>query len=273
MKKLILLLWLCSVFASAQTDVPGSIPASSGAPNSPRSKEQILVSARKVALIGTVGHVAQWGLALNPNEKKAQEILNKEVAKWGRFIVIDNPAQADLVLVLMEGNRAAGGGGVIRTARLVVETGGKPPKPGDIPLWDGDASGSILATSGAPKVIARFRAYLENLDKTVPAVVAVTTSGAETKLPVPPAPAAKVPLPPAASNSVSLARPPAPKLRPYVSPFEIISRAKTYTLRGVGADGKQGTFDKVLGIGKYSDIQSAMGEIHAQMSSWDRWST
>ena len=269
MRTLTILLWVCSVFASAQTDVRGSEPVSTTPPNVPRTKEQILVSARKVTLIGAVGHVAQWGLALNPSEKKAQEILNKEVAKWGRFTVIPDPAQADLVLVLMEGNRAAGGGGVIRTARLVVQPGGKPPKPGDIPLWDEDANGSILATSGAPKVIARFRAYLENLDKTVSAVPAVAPPAAETNTPAPavPAPATVTP-PPAAANTVSLARPPAPKLHAYTPPFEIISRGKTYTLRGVGADGKQGTFDKVLGVGKYSDIQSAMGQIHDQMSAW-----
>lgn len=75
------------------------------------TKEQILVSAKTVALVGAVGDVAAYGLAMNPSAAKAKEILEKEVQKWGRFTVAETPEQADLVMILVEGNRAAGRGG------------------------------------------------------------------------------------------------------------------------------------------------------------------
>jgi len=270
---------LSTTLVQAQEPAPSAekAPAGTAAQAPTMSREQLLSSARKVALIGAVGHVAEYGIAMNPSAKKAQESLEKEVGKWGRFTVVESPVQADLVLFLFEGNRAAGGGGTIRTARLAVFPGGPPPKRGDVPLWDGDASGGILATSGAPKVIAKFRAYLEDLDKTVPAVKAsAATPSAPTK------PAAAV-----ASESTSAAAPDigsteakpvaaaSPKAwnsRPtkYFPPYEIIGQAKTFTMRGKGAAGKQGVFDKAFGVGKYSDVQSAMGDIYRGMQIWGR---
>lgn len=270
----ILLLLLCSAslaWRQAESQAANS-PAQTGPAATTNSKEQILVSARKVALLGALGHVAQWGLALNPSEKKAQELLEKEVRKWGRFTIVDDPAQADLVLVLFEGNRAAGGGGVIRTARLSVVPGGQPPKRGDLPLWDEDASGSILGRSGAPKVIAKFRAYLETLDKTVvapPPSLSVPAVTSKTNPPAPPPSSTPPEAGTAPATSTVRSQPSlSPRSPKYVPPFEIIGRAKTYTLRGKGAAGEQGTFDKFLGVGKYSDIQSAMGYIHEQMGAW-----
>lgn len=248
-----------AVSISAFVHSQGSAPAAA------RSNAQLLVSARKVALIGDVGHVAQLGVALNPSAEKAQKILEKEVRNWGRFIVITDPIRADLVLVLWEGNRPAGGGGVIRTARLAVLPGGRPPKRGDLPLWEEDASGSIFATSGAPKVIGAFRAYLEKLEKTVPKIViggkvsATTGTGAESVGP------------PGGSTqaTTSSAGPTQIESRPekYISPLEVIAGAKTFTLRGKGAAGEQGTFDRIFGVGEYSNIQSAMHQVHQLMAA------
>ncbi len=268
--RLLIVLLLSATLGAAQVDSRNTGSAANNAV-SPKSKEQILIGARKVALVGTLGHVAQRGVAMNPSATKAQELLEKEIRKWGRFTTIENPREADLVLILFEGNRAASGGGVIRTARLSVVAGGEPPRRGDLPLWDDDASGSIFATSGAPKVIAKFRAYLENLEKSVPAAAPAA--------PASPTPAAAVsgdvPAPivrPAALPPPVISPQPEVKTRPskYIPPFEIINRAKTYTLRGKGASGEQGKFEKAVGIGTYSDLQSAMGFIHQQMTGWGR---
>lgn len=266
---------LSPMLAHAQAIQPGNPSAVTPARVATLSPEQVLTSARKVALVGALGHVAETGIALNPSAKKAQELLEKEVRKWGRFTVVGNPAQADLVLILFEGNRAAGGGGTIRTARLVAVPGGPPPKRGDLPLWEGEANGTIFATSGAPKVMSQFRAYLENLDKTVPAVAALAPA------PPPVTPPAGDSAPAVAPESASTGAtaipvpPPAPSVvtrqpAKYTPPFDIIGKAKTYTLRGKGPAGKESTFEHVLGVGKYSDLQSAMGDIYHQMTDWGR---
>lgn len=265
---------LSSALAHAQANQPHNPSAVTPAPIATMNREQVLASARKVALVGALGHVAATGVALNPSAKKAQELLEKEVRKWGRFTVVEDPAQADLVLILFEGNRAAGSGGTIRTARLAVVPGGPPPKRGDLPLWDGEASGTIFATSGAPKVISQFRAYLENLDKTVPAVAALLHGPPPV---TPPAGESAPTVTPESPGALATARPvplPAPSVatgRPakYLPPFDIIGKAKTYTLRGKGPAGKQGTYE-LFGVRKYSNLQSAMGDICQQMRDWGR---
>ncbi len=269
---------LSSALAQAQVSSPAtqSTPAAA-APAPSISREQILTNARKVTVVGAVGVVADLGIALNPSAQKAQKSIEKEIRSWGRFKLIGDPSQADLLLVLFEGNRAAGGGGTIRTARLVVFPGGPLPKRGDLPLWEGEASGSIFMTSGAPKVIRSFRAYLESLDKRAPAVEA-TPAGSTAPVAVPGIVAGETKQP-AATETASTAKAVAPapvsaaltpRATQYIPPFEVIGKAKTYTLRGRGTAGKQEAFDKILGVGKYSDVQSAMSEIYEQMRTWGR---
>jgi hypothetical protein len=277
---IVMIALLSSVLAHAQGS-PAGQNTSAATAVAAMSPEQRLTSARTVALVGALGHVAETGIALNPSAKKAQELIDKEVRRWGRFTIIDDPARADLVLILWEGNRAAGGGGTIRTARLAVFPGGTPPKRGDIPLWDGDASGTIFATSGTPKVVAKFRAYLENLEKTVPAV----TLPPPVANPANPAPSesaqAVTPESTATGSAANVAPVPNPaavpapapatkQARKYVPPFEIIDKARTYTTRGKGPAGEQGTVDKLFGIGKYSNLQLAMRDIDQQMLAWGR---
>lgn len=265
---------LTATHAAAQTSML--------APKPDAKTEQLLAGARTVALFGELGYVAETGIALNPSAEKAQQSLEKEVRKWGRFTVVENPAKADLVLVLYAGNRAAGGGGVFATAQLVVFPGGPVPKRGDIPFWNEDASGSLLSPAATPKVIAKFRAYLENLDKTISAN-ATSAPLAPATQPAPPvqnsqttpaqstqAAAAVTEKKPEESAQPAVASAPHPRPQKFISPFELIGNAKTYTLRGHGAAGEQGTYDKIFGTGKYSDIQSAMADIFQQMNAWGR---
>jgi superkiller protein 3 len=262
---------LLSLAMSFQQATTNPAPAAATEQRSEQKDQQLLRNAKRVALIGTTGYIAATGVALNPSAKKAQESLEKEVKKWGRFTVVTDPLQADIVLVLAEGNRAAGGGGTIRTARLTVFPGGPPPKRGEIPLWDEQANGSIFATSGAPKVLSQFRSYLEDLDHRLPAL---TTNND-------PPPAAQVPSTSAPAAPESSTPPPAATLPPtrdviaprpakYVPPLEIISKAKTFSLRGKGTTGDQGKFEKFMGVGKYGDVYSAMAEVYQQLSASDR---
>lgn len=46
-----------------------------------------------------------------PECRQSQRNFGKKVQKWGRFTIAETPEQADLVMILVEGNRAAGGGG------------------------------------------------------------------------------------------------------------------------------------------------------------------
>jgi superkiller protein 3 len=262
-------LLLLSASAYAQTTVAGGGNKAVASTLSPLTHEQLLVSARKVALIGSVGYVAATGLALNPSGEKAQQLLDDQIRKWGRFSVIEDPNKADLVLVLFEGNRSTGHGGTIRTARLVVLPGGGPPKRGDIPLFDeSDNGGVLLPTSAAPKVVARFRSYLESLDKTTPPVpLPAIAPPSGTSLATNTQPPSSAPAPAAATTPALHERP-----HTYTNPLEIIANAKTYTLRGSGADGAKFAIDKQLGRfgGRSGDVQDALHDVYAQMSDWGR---
>jgi hypothetical protein len=54
----------------------------------------------------------------------------------------------------------------------------------------------------------------------------------------------------------------------YIPLFDIIGKAKTYTLRGKGPAGEQGTVDRLFGVGRYGNLQSAMADIDQQMRDW-----
>lgn len=273
-RQMMFTLILCATLTATQAHSQASVVApAASTPKASMSPEQLLANAHSVTLIGALGYVAERGITLNPSAEKAQQSLEKEIRKWGRFTVVEDPAKADLVLILYAGNRAAGGGGVFVTAKLVIFPGGSSLKRGDLPLWQDDASGSILSPTAAPKVIAKFRTYLENLDKTLPAIEApaapaqpAQTTPVEATLTPPAEPEKKLEEhPQLPTPSVLSARP-----EKYISPFEIISKAKTFTIRGHGAAGHQGVYDKLFGIGQYSDVQAAMTDIDQQMSEWGR---
>jgi predicted outer membrane repeat protein len=263
---------------AATDDCTRVAPPQTGGP----TREQILVSAKKVTLLGGLGYVAAYGIALNPSEKKAQEYLEKEVGKWGRFTVIADPKKADLVLVLFEGNRSSGNGGVIRTARLLVFAGGPLPQRGDLPMWQDDENGGILLpTTAAPKVVGKLRSYIERLEKTT-AHVDLTVLCAPAPSAAPPVVAAAqgegsgtsqaltAAVPVASSKAGEEQLPPRPEK--YFNPLEVIAKAKTYTIRGSGGAGERVGLDKHLGIfgREGSDVHEGMVDIHKQMGEWGR---
>jgi tetratricopeptide (TPR) repeat protein len=251
------------------------------------------VSAKTVALFGHLGSVADWGLALNPSAEKAQQHLEKEMRKWGRFTVVSDPAKADLILFLAEGNRAAGGGGVINTALLRVFQGGRAPQRGEVPLWQAvESSNPYLFTSGTGKVISRFRRDLEELDRrkilisAVPAsgVIPATSASASEEKAKPAVAATSGPEGTTTASSpsacvsgpetvaVPAAQEPIPPRPPkYISPLEVIAKAKTFAVIGKGSMGEQGFVERMAGIGKYANVDTAMQDIVFQMTLWSRF--
>jgi tetratricopeptide (TPR) repeat protein len=238
-----------------------------GAQVSSFTKDQIMVSAKTVALAGAVGEVAAYGLAMNPSAAKAKEILEKEVKKWGRFTIVETPEQADLVMLLVEGNRAAGGGGTLKTSLLLVAAGGPAAGKEREAYWNEAKTGSILGVSAGGKVISDFRHYLEELDNrvakvTLPPGWQLTTarsSGGATQ---------------SGSTEAQRSQEQKPPPRPsrYVSPYELMSKAKTYCLTGKGPYMEHGTWEKIVGIGKYANVPRALEEAYAALAQWGRLS-
>lgn len=234
-------------------------PAPSGSGNAapPMTQEQLLISAKAVALEGGVGYTAFYGIGLRPSSDKSRRLLEKEIRKWGRFSVVEDVSKADLVLVLLEGNRSVGEDDFVRTARLDVFPGGSPRRRGDTPLWEGNESGnSLLWTSGVPKVVGKFRAFVEGLEKTTPRVDP-TRLASSSGTPAAALPASPAPLP--------------PRPHRYTNPMEIVAHARTYTIRGYGGEGTPTFFERHLfpNLGRF-DRDSATAEIRDQMQAWGR---
>jgi tetratricopeptide (TPR) repeat protein len=124
-------------------------------------------------------------------------------------------------------------------------------------------------------VVSQFRAYLEKLDKIVPAV---GNTASATPLGAPPIVEGVPTTGPQASDVAATAQAvPSTtastmpnRTAKSIPPFDIIGKAKTYTLRGKGPAGEQGTFDRLFGVGTYGNLQSAMADIDQQMRDWHR---
>jgi hypothetical protein len=104
----------------------------------------------------------------------AQADVKKVLSEWGAFSLIDDPAQADLVLVIEEQTLppsfASDGKVRLRDTLGVFPTGGPGVAP---PLWVGiDTESALAAASGlttpdAEGVVEKFRRDVENARKRV----------------------------------------------------------------------------------------------------------
>lgn len=104
--------------------------------------------------------------------EKAKADVEKVLSEWGAFSLIDDPAQADLVLVLeeqtLEPSFMSDGNVRLRDTLAVYPTGG----PGTAtPLWVGIttenalAAAAALTTPDAESVVQRFRRDVEEARK------------------------------------------------------------------------------------------------------------
>ena len=100
--------------------------------------------------------------------KKAKAEVEKVLSEWGAFSLVDDPDQADLVLVLeeqtLEPSFMSDGNVRLRDTLAVFPTGGPGTAP---PLWvgitteNGLAAAAALTTPDAEGVVERFRRDVE----------------------------------------------------------------------------------------------------------------
>lgn len=155
---------------SAQEPLPPAAQTTQAtAATSARDPRQVLVSAKSVAIFSRLGEMAQTGrLMWDPNPDKAKDKLEKAVRAWGRLTVVDNPADADLVLMIVEGNRSS----FLKEGELyevlLAYPGGSSESTPSKPLWQQEAKEG-LGGRPADKLLERFRKYVEGLEKSLPA--------------------------------------------------------------------------------------------------------
>ena len=64
-----------------------------------------IVSAKTVTVMARQG--TSGTARIRPNAQRAKAQVEAAVRKWGRYQIVDNPAKADLVIVVVEGNAPA----------------------------------------------------------------------------------------------------------------------------------------------------------------------
>lgn len=143
---------------------------------------ETIFSAKTVMVVGMFGELVtrprRWdGVRANadPGPAKAKKQVEKVIQKWGRFSLVEDHAQADLVLVITESifNKTYDDEDGERTERvladrLLVFMGGKPLEPDATPLWDsGEIEFGITGFFKQPPVrtVDRFRKFVEALEK------------------------------------------------------------------------------------------------------------
>lgn len=135
----------------------------------------ILASADRVYLDADLGTMVPEGFGRYsshpsgrgaPNAKRAHAELQKAIAQWGRFTVVDDPGKADLILVIVEGNRNSGVREGVLTERLLVLRGGSERTA---PLWQSKShDGGVRDYRPVAKAVEEFRAAVEEYEKNIP---------------------------------------------------------------------------------------------------------
>jgi hypothetical protein len=101
-----------------------------------------------------------------PSAQRAHAELQKAIAQWGRFTVVGDPGKADLILVIVEGNRNAGVREGVLTEKLVVSRGGSEETA---PLWQSKShDGGVRDYRPVAKTVEEFRAAVEEYEKNIP---------------------------------------------------------------------------------------------------------
>lgn len=128
---------------------------------------QALLAAKTVAVLSvwrqrTPGDV-------RPHEAdppRVKQMVEDAIRKWRRFTVLDDPGEADLVLlVISHGSPAMQSVG---SNELLVYRGGGIPGPDSVALWRSGNTGSPLWGYPATKVATKFREYVQELEKKAP---------------------------------------------------------------------------------------------------------
>lgn len=191
---LVLLVALSAPASSSQPKQETEPPEAKSDPTLPADEfeaggvRQVILSAKTTSVVG-VRRLWRSSLA---DPVAAKKRVEKRVRKWGRFTVVDDPTQADLVLVIIEGTNDHTNDGSCNhdddesfhwflpsgcesdgkvtyrlTARLRVFRGADFSKPDPTPLWDsGEIENfSYFISAPAARALGLFRKFVKALEK------------------------------------------------------------------------------------------------------------
>ena len=175
---------LALVAAGAHAQDPGSLTAyklpTKEQKLDPKHLDRILSAKTVCILAASMPFIAKEGRGevrvtyrrgrVGPDKAKAD--VEKVLSAWGAFSLVENPNQADLVLVIEEQTLGpswkSDGAPRLRDTLAVFPTGGPGVAP---PLWVGIdtenalTAGTGLTTPDAEGVVERFRRDVENASK------------------------------------------------------------------------------------------------------------
>jgi hypothetical protein len=92
--------------------------------------------------------------------KRAQKNVEDELKKWNRLTLVEDAAQVDLIMVIMEWNEKSGM--VYQVDKLLVYKGHGIPETGALPLWKAEAKQERARDVPAKMVMLMFRKYIED---------------------------------------------------------------------------------------------------------------
>jgi hypothetical protein len=165
----IALVWLAAI-SPAQIGL-----SQTGIGNTPDPR-QTLVLAKTAAILAQPGEVSQTGRwMMDPSPERASNALQKALQKWGRLKLVEDTGQADLVLLIIEGNRS----GLLKKGelfeRLVVFPGGPGAVQEKTALWQEEAKEG-LGGRPAGKLIEHLRKQIEEDEKSGSPVMSAKVS-------------------------------------------------------------------------------------------------
>lgn len=254
----------------------------------------ILLSAKTVAAVGDVGWRESAWLWGGPSLDKSQKRLQQELQKWGRFQMVSDVAEADLIILLLEGTRQGSvlGGLGGRSARvysqLLVFKGGQLPKKFEQPLWQADEDAGMLSMSAAGKVINQFRKHIEQLALANPGRQQLANQPSSRKASPAGAATAATQTTTAAATPVKTATPgtPSPQLQPIITPsesprsgpeptrtliafdpLERMRNAKTVATMVTAPKARASFGDKLLGMASKEKVGAT---VQKELAAWNR---
>ena len=175
---LCLILLLCAVARARIQDPQNERPAPTSGGQPPKEKQEpnvneasaantslaILLEAKTVKVIapgsqpGFFDKTRTFGWLADP--KHAQKNVEDELKKWNRLTLVEDAAQADLIMVILEWNEKSAM--VYQVDRLLIYKGHGIPETGTLPLWKGEAKQERARDVPAKMVTLMFRKYIEN---------------------------------------------------------------------------------------------------------------
>jgi TPR repeat protein len=144
---------------------PSSLAPVAGLGSPEQGTRSLLISAKTVAVVGVLGKVVNKGrLIWDPDPARAKDKVEKAIQRWGRWTLVQDPVAADLVLLIVEGNRNTFLQPGKLVEQLLVFQGGSLPAKDEVPLWQAKGEESISGRPG-DKLVEQLRKQVEEYEK------------------------------------------------------------------------------------------------------------